>query len=67
MEQEEQQEIGPQPLSQLITCFKRAAAIDGLDELEGDFLYTSYATIMSQVCPWKKYLTVIKLALKALN
>ena len=48
-ESAEEQEESPQPLTQLITCLQRAAAIQPSATLEADFLYISYAEIMSLV------------------
>eukprot|EP00918_Siedleckia_nematoides_P083659 GHVU01183372.1.p1 GENE.GHVU01183372.1~~GHVU01183372.1.p1 ORF type:complete len:1551 (-),score=325.07 GHVU01183372.1:746-4819(-) len=49
-EKEEEEEAKPQPLGQLITAFSRAATTKGINDLEKDFLYQSYANIMSQSC-----------------
>lgn len=48
-EEAEEIEAGPQPLSQLITAFSRAATTEAIEKLEADFLYYSYANIMSMV------------------
>ena len=48
-EQEDEADLGPQPLGQLITAFSRAATTQTQELLEADFLYISYANIMSQV------------------
>jgi len=40
----------PQPLSQLITAFSRSATIETVEKLHSDFLYFSYANIMSGSC-----------------
>uniref|UniRef100_X1Z8I7 Ryanodine receptor n=1 Tax=Capitella teleta TaxID=283909 RepID=X1Z8I7_CAPTE len=40
----------PHPLSQLITAFSRSATTQNSQVLEADFLYISYAKIMSQSC-----------------
>ncbi len=37
------------PLGQLITAFSRAATTEASEVLQNDFLYISYANIMSQV------------------
>ena len=50
-EESEEAEDGPQALSQLITAFSRAATTEQIEKLESDFLYFSYANIMSQVRP----------------
>lgn len=53
----EKTEQGPEPLTQLLTAFSRAATTELSAILEADFLYISYATIMSQVlCNDTQYL-----------
>ena len=47
--EEDEAVLGPQPLGQLITAFSRAATTQIPELLEQDFLYISYANIMSQV------------------
>jgi hypothetical protein len=42
-------ETGPEPLTQLLTAFSRAATTELAAVLEADFLYISYANIMGQV------------------
>ena len=39
----------PQPISQLITAFSRAATTTPVDLLQSDILYIAYSAIMSQV------------------
>jgi hypothetical protein len=46
----EEKEDGLHPLAQLITAFSRSATTQNSVVLEGDFLYISYANIMSQSC-----------------
>jgi len=46
---EEEDNLVPQPLSQLITCFSRAATTECIEKLESDNLYYCYSNIMSQV------------------
>ncbi|KAK2153790.1 hypothetical protein LSH36_286g03064 [Paralvinella palmiformis] len=47
---EEEDNLVPQPLSQLITCFSRAATTECIEKLESDNLYYCYSNIMSQSC-----------------
>ncbi len=49
VEVKEEEGEGPQPLGQLITAFSRAATTEQASNLANDFLYISYANIMSQV------------------
>ena len=48
-EGKEEETVGPQPLSQLITAFSRAASTQSSEILLQDSLYISYANIMGSV------------------
>ena len=44
------EEVKPDPLTQLITCLSRAATKEQQGSLPEDPIYMSYAQIMGQVC-----------------
>jgi len=46
---EEEEKLGPEPLTQLITTFSRSASTEPTSVLSADFLYFSCAIIMGQV------------------
>ena len=46
---EEEEKVGPEPLTQLITTFSRSASTEPTSVLSADFLYFSCAIIMGQV------------------
>lgn len=48
-EKKEEEEVKPDPLSQLITCLSRAATKEQQSSLPEDPLYMSYAEIMAKV------------------
>ncbi|XP_048259812.1 ryanodine receptor-like isoform X9 [Haliotis rufescens] len=49
-EKKEEEEVKPDPLSQLITCLSRAATKEQQSSLPEDPLYMSYAEIMAKSC-----------------
>ena len=44
------EDVKPDPLTQLITCLSRAATKEQQGSLPEDPIYMSYAQIMGQVC-----------------